>query len=33
MFLTKEQAKENAKRIIADDVDNDIVFVVAHKGA
>lgn len=32
MFLTKEQAKENAKRIIADDVDNDIVFVVAHKG-
>ena len=32
MFLTKEQTKENVKRIIADDVDNDIVFVVAHKG-
>jgi hypothetical protein len=32
MFLTKEEAKENIKCIIADDIDNEIVFVVAHKG-
>lgn len=32
MFLTNEQAKEKIKSIITDDVDNDIVFVVAHKG-
>lgn len=32
MFLTNEQAKDKVKNIITDDVDNDIVFVVAHKG-
>lgn len=32
MFLTQDETKENIKSIIADDVDNDIVFVVAHKG-
>lgn len=32
MFLTSEDAKDKVKDIILDDVDNDIVFVVAHKG-
>lgn len=32
MFLTKEKAKENIRRIIDDDIDNDIVFITAHKG-
>lgn len=32
MFLTAEQAKIKIKSIISDDNDNDIVFVVAHKG-
>lgn len=32
MFLTSEEAKGKVKDIISDDVDNDIVFIVAHKG-
>ena len=32
MFLTREQIMQKTKAIIADDVDNDVLFVVAHKG-
>ena len=32
MFLSSSQARERVRYIIEDDVDNDIVFVVAHKG-
>ena len=32
MFLTAEKDKKKKKSIITDDNDNDIIFVVAHKG-
>ena len=32
MFLTRDQIMQKTKAIIADDVDNDVLFVVAHKG-
>ena len=32
MFLTKEQIKNKVAEIVYDNVDNDIVFIVAHRG-
>ena len=32
MFLSKVEIKEKVKSIILDDIDNDIVFIVANKG-
>ena len=30
LFLIREQIMQKTKAIIADDVDNDVLFVVAH---
>ena len=32
MFLLSEQIKKEAQHIIADDIDNDILLIVAHNG-
>lgn len=32
MFLPKDDVKQKVKNIIMDDIDNDIVFIVASKG-
>ena len=32
MFLTKEQIKNKVAEIVYDNVNNDIVFIVAHRG-